>query len=573
MKRIAIIFTSVVAAAILYWALAQPAPPALANLVPTGAVVYLEAKDFASLLGDWDASREKTAWLASANYQAFSRSALFLKLSQAQTDFATAAGVPPDYALMKSIAGANSAIAIYNIGELEFLYVTRMPSARALATDLWKARGSYQTRRAGNVDFYVKEDASVERTAAFAYAGNLLMLATREDLLAGALELLNSQTGAQSRPSLASEKWFADTTQASQGGSGELRLAYNVEGLEKAPQFRSHWVQRNAAELREFTSGLADLDRANGEMRERRVMIRANATAAINDEGATGQLIASVPDDAGFYRAQLRPEAEDAAHAIEEKIFAATLAPKLRNDFAPEVETAREAGSEQDLETRIDEPPIMDDRISQAFAPLRARLNSASVTAMIEIASTRVAADQVFVAPQSAVAILGASNWDANAIRAALNSAAGALWSNRAIGANWRAAANGVEQLDGLGRVAIAIDGRWLIVGTSPEVVGAIFARRNRTAAAGAVYAAEWRHARELPNFERMMKLIDYPLSHSESPAADGAADTAQGREPMFYSENLASFGRVLQRVQSASIAVHDAGTMLRESVTYRIAP
>jgi hypothetical protein len=41
----------------------------------------------------------------------------------------------------------------------------------------------------------------------------------------------------------------------------------------------------------------------------------------------------------------------------------------------------------------------------------------------------------------------------------------------------------------------------------------------------------------------------------------------------MFYSENIASFGRVLGRVQSEAIAVHDAGGMLRETVIYRIAP
>ena len=39
-------------------------------------------------------SAEKRLWLASANYQAFSRSTLFIKLDRAQTEFATAAGVP-----------------------------------------------------------------------------------------------------------------------------------------------------------------------------------------------------------------------------------------------------------------------------------------------------------------------------------------------------------------------------------------------------------------------------------------------------------------------------------------------
>jgi hypothetical protein len=568
----------VIMAAVLYWAVAQTPPPPLANIFPTGALVYLEAKDFSALVGDWDRSAEKAAWLKSANYEAFSRSALFLKLGQAQTDFATAAGVPPDYALLKSVAGANSALAIYNIGHLEFLYVTHLPSARAMNTALEKARGSHQTRKAGGVDFYVKEDAATNRAAAFAYSGDLLMLATREDLIAGALELLASTAGAnratQPQPALGGEKWFADAIQAALPGSNDLRLVYDLDRLEQVPQFRSHWVQRNAAALREFSSGLADLERANGEIREHRVLLRANAAAAISDESATGQLLAAVPDDAGFYRARLVPGSEEAEKAIEEKIFAATAPAKPRNDFAPQVEGERQSGSEQDLETRIDQPPLSDDRVARAFAPLRERLSATAVQAMLEVGSTNVDADQVFVGSQSAIVLLANANWDADAIRGALSSAAGSLWSNGGLGAGWRSRStpNGVWELDGLGRIAMAVDGRWLVIGTvgnSTDLVSAILARRSRPAVAGSVYAAGWRHAREIPNFERMMRLIDFPQGH----AGPGDVGNVPGREPMFYSENIASFGRVLGRVQSEAIAVHDAGGMLRETVIYRIAP
>jgi hypothetical protein len=557
------------AAALLYWALAQPSTPPIASLFPPGALVYVEAKDFSALAADWDRSAEKTAWLKSANHDAFSRSELFLKLAQEQSDFAAAAGVPPDYALLKSVAGANSALAIYNIHNMALLYVTHLAAARAFDTALWKTRGTYQTRKAGGVDFYVKEDRKTQRVAAFAYTGDLLMLGTSEDLIAGALTLLASRNSSSRTPSLASEKWFADATGAAQSGPGELRLVHNLDKLEQTPQFRSHWVQRNARDLREYAAGIADLERAGGEMRERRVLLRTNPVNPVSDESAAGQLLAAIPDDAGFYRATLHPTLEQTEKAIEEKIFSAIASPKPRNDFAPLVEIEQTSGSEQDLETRIDEPPLSDDRAARAFAPIRERISTANLQAMVEISSTRTDADQVFIGAQSAIAVLGATDWNPSEIRAALSSAAGALWSNRDLGAGWRAGSNaGVSELDGLGRVAIAIEGRWLIVGNSPELVGAVLARRSRAPVAGAVYEAGWRHARELPNFERMMRLIDFPQLQ-----ATGPGDQTQGREPMFYSENIASFGRVLQRVQSATVTVHDAGSMLRESIIYRLAP
>jgi hypothetical protein len=550
----------------VYWALAQTAPPPLASLFPAGALVYLEAKDLGSLLADWNGSAEKRAWLTSTNYQAFSRSQLFLKLGDAQKEFAVAAGVPPDYALLGSVAGGNSGLAMYNIGKLEFLYITHLASTRAMNTALWKARGSYSTRKAGGVDYFVKEDKASQRVAAFAYAGDVLLLATKEELIAGALELLARQP----RPAVVGEKWFTDAVQAAEPGATDLRLVYNMERLTPSFHFRSYWVQRNRPALREFAGGLADLERVSGELRERRVMLRTNPSAGpSSNETAVGQLLAVVPDDAGLYRAWLRPSGDQAERWIEEKLFAAVAPPGPQSKRAPEVAAASDAGTELDLESRIDESPLTDDRSALAFGALRERLSRMPLDAMLDVASTRVDADQVFVRSQSAIVLLAGDSWDGEAIRAALTSASGALWSNAGPGAGWRAGANGVRELDGLGKLVMAVDGRWLVLGHSAELVNAILARRNRAAGPGAAYAAGWRHARELPNFERMMRLIDFPQIHA-TPMEGGPT---AAREPMFYSENIASLGRALQRMQSAAIVVHDIGPMLRESVTYRLSP
>ncbi|MGA3188174.1 MAG: hypothetical protein ABSF22_13800, partial [Bryobacteraceae bacterium] len=268
MKKLIIPFAAALAA-MMFWALAQPAPPPIASLFPSGALLYLEAKDFGALLADWNGSAEKRDWLASSNYETFSRSTLFLKLADAQTQFASAAGVPPDYSLLASVAGSNSAVAMYDIGKLEFLYVTHVPSARAMNTALWKARGTYQTRHAGNADYFIKEDKTLHRVAAFAYTGDSLLLATKEDLIAGALQLM----AREALPSVASEPWFTNSVQAAAPGPTDLRLIYNMTSLARTYQFRSYWVQANVPELRQFSAGLADLDRAPGELRERRVLL------------------------------------------------------------------------------------------------------------------------------------------------------------------------------------------------------------------------------------------------------------------------------------------------------------
>ena len=56
--------------------------------MPAGPLLYIEAKDFSSLLSEWNSSHEKHTWGNSSNYEVFSRSRLFLRLKGAGDQFA-----------------------------------------------------------------------------------------------------------------------------------------------------------------------------------------------------------------------------------------------------------------------------------------------------------------------------------------------------------------------------------------------------------------------------------------------------------------------------------------------------
>ena len=70
------------------------------SFVPAGAALVLQAKDLSTIVADWNRSSEKAKWLASDNYSAFSRSRLFLRLTEAYGEFAAAAGAPVDMTLV-----------------------------------------------------------------------------------------------------------------------------------------------------------------------------------------------------------------------------------------------------------------------------------------------------------------------------------------------------------------------------------------------------------------------------------------------------------------------------------------
>ncbi len=115
MKKLSMLVTLLIAAAGIglagmrlgsaaYPATASPEQP-LSHYVPGGAALFLQAKDFSSLLADWNRSPEKQAWLVSSNYEVFSRSRLLLRLRDAGKQFASAAGLPPDMDFLNQVAG------------------------------------------------------------------------------------------------------------------------------------------------------------------------------------------------------------------------------------------------------------------------------------------------------------------------------------------------------------------------------------------------------------------------------------------------------------------------------------
>ena len=531
----------------------QPLRP-LSDLIPASPLIYVEARDLGAALKEWNGSKVKADWVASPNYKAFAQSRLFMRLDLAQTEYAAAAGFAPDMPFVEAVAGANSALALYDIGELQFLYITRMPQARAYQSMLWQSRAKFQPRRAGGIDYYVRQQQG--RRAVFAVTNDLLLIATDEQAMAGALELIAGQT----RPRMRDESWYQSSA-AAQPQSGDFRMVHNFARVVKTPYFRSYWVQRNSRELDQFTAFISDLDRSAAEFRERRVLLRDDAAADLRPaEAGVGELLRFVPADAGLYRAWARPSLDTAAAFIIEKSSGRGATAQGQQRYAPAAENPDvSAGSEQDIEVRVDEPQLRDDVRTADAGALRTLLNGNAVQAMLEVQTAQAGADGVFIGTPGAIALLGERAWNAAAARSAVAAMVSAGWTVGGIGAGWTG--QNVQTLTGLRKVAIAVSDRVLIVGNAEAVVAAMIARTGAQQG-GAAYAARFQHARELPKFERMMRLID-------APALRGS--TGDNREPLFFSENLASLGRALGRVGDVSIESHDDGRAVRQTVVYRL--
>jgi hypothetical protein len=564
MKRILIILCVALACAGIGWAgyrAASPSGVPLSKFVPAGPLLYLEAQDFSSLLSEWNSSPQKKQWIKSDNYQVFSRSRLFLRLEGAGEQFAAAAGIPPDIDFFSQVAGQRSAVAIYDIGKLEFLYITYLPSAKSIQSSLYQTRAKFEPRNAGGVDFYVRRDPQSEREVAFAISGDYLLLATRQDLMAGALQLMASKTDR----AVESESWWTQSTAAA-GHAGDLRMVLNLQTLIPNGYFRTYWVQQNITDLSRYSAAVSDLFRSAKEYREERVLIRKKepAQAASADSlASTTELSRLVPESAGVYVTAANPSVDSCLALLETKILAPHLGPAPASQIAPQVQlTSGEQGTSADLETRIDQAPAEAPATTNSAVALKDLLAKNPILASLQLQSTQRDSAGVFVRIHSALVFAAASDWSEDSVHSALNEFVRPGLTAGQLGTSWQQK-SGYHQLDGLWPLTVAVRGKELIVSDDPSQMESVLANVARKSDRMPLeYFAGFHHQQERENFTRFTSLVDHPnVRVTSGPGSE--------REPQFFSGNMASLSATLTNVSAERIEIRSNGGKVRQTVIY----
>jgi hypothetical protein len=563
MKRFVIFSGIALACAAISWVTylaAAPAVPPLSKYVPAGPLLYLEAKDFSALLSDWNSSSQKKQWLTSDNYEVFSRSRLFLRLKGASDQFAAATGLPPDMNFLSQVAGERSAFALYDIGKLQFLYITYLPSAKSMQTTLWQTRAKFEPRSAGGVNFYVRRDPESQREVAFAVSGDYLLLATREDLMAGALQLLS---GKQDR-TVEGEAWWAQSTAAA-GEAGDLRMVLNLADLVPNGYFRTYWVQQNITELKQYSASVSDLFRSGKEYREERVLIKKEEPKhASSPEGpaAAAEVVRLVPSEAGVYQAQAYPTADASFALLGTKLLAPHFGPVPPSQVAPQVQlTSGEHGGGSDLETRIDLAPV-ERPVAQSVSALKELLDKTPLLASLQVQSTAPDQAGVFVRIHSAVVLVAGSEWNQPAVQSALTDFVRPGLTASQLGVGWQQR-SGYQELDGLWPLVASVRGKYLLISDDPSLAEAILTNFSRMPdRKPAELFAGFNHQHERANFARFSNVVDRP----SATVAD--AENRRG-EPQFFSGNMASLSSTLAAVSAEKIEVRSEANKERQTVIY----
>ncbi|HET8677218.1 MAG TPA: hypothetical protein VFO63_15585 [Blastocatellia bacterium] len=579
-SRIVLLFM-VAVAALAHQSDGQSARPVseqlrLASITPRGAMVYVQARDLAALMKLWIASSVRDNFYKSKNFAAFSASHAYLKLQDRKKDFETALGFGLDESRLAELAGGASAVAVYDIGKLELVFVTEVARERAIATAMFKQAPQFQERSSAAGVYYVRDVTTdggrLNQQFCFAHASGKLLVTTSEGLMIRALANAKS-AGADSL--------LADVTATAELAKGfaahEVTMWLDQTRLNRSRHFNNYWLHRNVASFSNIESGLIDLRITPAGLAEQRwfkLTAGGQKGAALSNEQANA-LIKFAPADTQLI--ELR--GQSATNDLLSKQVSQALFGKLPDEAEAVGEVpadySRDTSTEGDEDVRVERYRRLDQRFDKdidddksprpqpaaatAKAPatppaerfeksVSAILANISAAGYSKMVRSKLDAAKPFVTFERAVVIeMGADQAiDRGALERAITSEMrerfvvagvepGLVWQDDA---QVRYLAQSLLDQG----AAYSISGKYLVLASSRE-----FARDILRAAASAStakvegtfeYYGVVRVADAKPVFDKLMSKLDGKVET----AASQSDDEEESNDIKFFSENMSSF-------------------------------
>lgn len=275
---------------------AQDVPPELAGLMPPKALVYLESADLGGQLDQLLKSGFSEKFVKTQVYKDFTISKLFNKLSDriASVEEATEFGI--NIKNITALAGSKSALALYDIGELKFVFITRTGEEKVIASSLWSLRDKFETRKAVSLgkEYWVKEENGGRVTFAFTFHNGYLLAGTDIVNFEKTLELMagKGEKLSDSAPFTTAVKPVLETE--------DILLYLNQEMISQTPYWRNYWLYQNQNDLANISFAAITLKVAQGELREKRYFTLKEAAPGKN--AAFSDLVKALPAGMDYYQ-------------------------------------------------------------------------------------------------------------------------------------------------------------------------------------------------------------------------------------------------------------------------------
>ncbi|MDQ3801657.1 MAG: hypothetical protein M3384_19715 [Acidobacteriota bacterium] len=280
-------------------------PFAPAEDFPREALVYVQISDLPALARLWNESGFREKYLASENFHDFQTHHLGLKLHSRWQEFNEAAGFPVDLETVSALAQNKAAIALYDVGKLEFVFIAPISDEIFAASLFARNQANFEAQTLDDETTIYRKNVEADRgrqkqELIFTNAKGRFVLATSEKLLAQTLNNINGG-GKSAKNRLSDEPSFkalSERTAAQQTAT----VWVNQAALNKDYYFNRYWLMSEVESLANIRAGIFDFSLEEGKLTERRKFLLnqppPNQPAVIKSV----QILAHLPENVPFYR-------------------------------------------------------------------------------------------------------------------------------------------------------------------------------------------------------------------------------------------------------------------------------
>ena len=322
----------------------------LADDCPRGALVYAQASDLPALLRLWDDSRLKERYLASTNFRQFESGHVGIKLAARAQEFADALGFTLDAAALVEATEKKAAVAVYDIGRMEFVFVARAGEEKVLAARFFQNKDDFEETELPDGSVYYSRDVEADRgrqkqKILFAFARGRFVLATGEQLMLRTLANINNRSRSDRLSDDPSFRTLSREVVPHFAAVWVDQLKLNGDYY-----FKHYWAMGDASAMKGVRAGLFDFEMRGGSWLERREFLiegMRRRVAALSPRDVQ-ELTAAIPRDAVYARLRVLGEDDGVASSLirntildrtpEDEAGGARSSARLHEEFDPVAE-------------------------------------------------------------------------------------------------------------------------------------------------------------------------------------------------------------------------------------------
>lgn len=230
-------------------------------------IVYLEFADFSRFLHDLQGDKNYREFMGSSVLEWYRNTRLGLKFPKRIKEFEEVLGFSLSLQNINTLAGKETGIWLFDIGELEMLMVTAISESDFLRSRIAQSKGHFGEGKIDTITFYFKKDETGNKEVDFAFLDNHLIISNEPVAFEQCVRRLSA--GGDYLEWKSTD--FLDWMEKPDAGEYDILLYLSSESVRNT-YFTSYWFHGNQEEIRSwFDRGVVLLSMGEKEITEKRI--------------------------------------------------------------------------------------------------------------------------------------------------------------------------------------------------------------------------------------------------------------------------------------------------------------